>query len=434
MQKETKKLGLVSLIALVAGNMIGSGIFLLPANLAQLGSLSLVSWICTTLGTMFIALVFCRMSTMITKTGGPYAYAQAGLGNVLGFQTAYCYWISIWVGNAAIVLTGVSYLSTFFPVLSDPVVACFTSIGFIWLFTLINLRGVHSAGSAQIVLTVLKLAPILMIALAGWFYFRPEFLTDAVNVSSPKMSGFSVITQGATLTLWAFLGVESATVPSDSVKNPTRNIPLATVIGAGIAAVTYILSSTVIMGLIPNDVLRVSVSPFADAAQVIFGNWGKWLAAAAAVISCLGCLNGWILLQGQIPMAAADDGLFMKIFSRRNKNNVPAHGLAITSFLISLLLLLTISKDLVNQFKVIILIATLTSLIPYLYTPVAEIILLASEKSRMSKKTLAVAVITIVYAFWAMTGAGQDVLSLGALFVMSSIPLYLFVSRRHKKA
>ena len=124
MGKATKKLGLGSLIALVSGNMIGSGIFLLPSNLAQLGSLSLLSWIATTLGTMFIALVFCRMSRMVTKTGGPYAYAQAGLGNVLGFQTAYCYWISIWVGNAAIVLTGVSYLSTFFPVLSDPMVAC----------------------------------------------------------------------------------------------------------------------------------------------------------------------------------------------------------------------------------------------------------------------------------------------------------------------
>ena len=432
MGKVTKKLGLGSLIALVSGNMIGSGIFLLPSNLAQLGSLSLLSWIGTTLGTMFIALVFCRMSRMVTKTGGPYAYAQAGLGNVLGFQTAYCYWISIWVGNAAIVLTGVSYLSTFFPVLSDPVVACFASIFFVWLFTLINLKGVHSAGGAQVILTVLKLAPILLIALAGWFYFRPEYLTEAVNVSSPKLSGFSVITQGATLTLWAFLGVESATVPSDSVEKPERNIPLATVIGAGIAAVTYILSSTVIMGLIPNEVLRVSVSPFADAAQVVFGHWGKWIAAAAAVLSCLGCLNGWILLQGQIPMAAADDGLFLKIFSRRNKNGVPGHGLAITALLISLLLLLTISSDLVNQFKVIILIATLTALVPYLYTPVAEIILFARERSPMSKKTLAVAIITIVYSFWAMTGAGQDVLSLGALFVMSSIPLYLFATGRRK--
>lgn len=426
MNTTPKKLGLFSLIALVAGNMIGSGVFLLPSNLAQLGSLSLLSWVFTTLGTMFIALVFCHISSKITKTGGPYAYAQEGLGNVIGFQTAYCYWIAIWVGNAAVTLTGVSYLSVFFPILANPVIACFTSIAFVWLFTLINLRGVESVGGIQIVLTILKLLPILMIIFVGCFYFQPLFLTEAVNVTSPQASNFSVITQGATLTLWAFIGVESATVPSESVENPKRNIPLATLLGSGIAAITYILSSTIIMGLIPNKQLQMSVSPFADAAEIILGGWGKMIVAAGAVISCLGCLNGWILLQGQIPMAAAEDGLFIKRFAQKNKHGVPGYGVIVTSILISILLLLTISPNLVDQFKMIILIATLANLIPYLYTPVANIILFITE---ISKTALIISLITIVYAFWTIYGAGEEVLSLGALLLLSSIPLYLLVFR-----
>jgi APA family basic amino acid/polyamine antiporter len=427
MEKSTKKLGLCSLISLVAGNMIGSGIFLLPSNLGQLGSLSLLGWIFTTLGTMFIALVFCRISTIVTKTGGPYAYAQIGLGNVLGFQTAYCYWIAIWVGNAAIALTGVSYLSVFFPVLSDPFVACMVTIFFVWLFTFINLLGMNSIGAALNVLTVLKLLPIFLVGIFGWFFFHLEYITEAVNITSPRLSNFSVITQAATLTLWAFIGVESATVPSESVENPKRNIPLATLIGSGIAAVAYILSSTVIMGISPSEVLKVSVSPFADAAQVIFGSWGKWIVAIGAAISCFGCLHGWILLQGQIPMAAAKDGLFLKVFGRINKHGVPGFGVVITSVFISLLLFFTISPDLVNQFKTIILIATLANLIPYLYTPVAELII---KNFCLSKREFAIALLAIIYSFWAISGAGQDVLALGALLVMSSIPLYLFVSKK----
>lgn len=426
-----KKLGLGALTALVAGNMIGSGVFLLPSNLAQLGSLSLLSWIFTTLGTMCIALVFCHISTFVTKTGGPYAYAETGLGRVIGFQTAYCYWIAIWVGNAAIALTGVGYLAVFFPALADPFLAAMITICFVWLFTLINLRGVESAGIIQLVMTILKLIPILLVIVFGWFYFQWDYISSSVNVTSPEVSNYSVITQAATLTLWAFIGVESATIPSESVDNPRRNIPLATLIGTGIASAAYILSSTVIMGMIPNEILSVSTSPFADAAEIIFGDWGKWVIAAGAVISCFGCLNGWILLQGQIPMAAADDNLFLKIFSKRNKSGVPYYGIIITSVLISLLLFFTISPNLVEQFKMIILIATLANLIPYLYTPVAELVI---KNFQMRKLKIVISILAIGYSFWAMIGAGQEVLSLGALLVMSSIPLYLLVSRNEPES
>ena len=432
MNQEEKKLGVVSLTALVTGNMIGSGIFLLPSAMARLGSLSLVSWIFTTIGSLFLAFVFSKMSTLIPKTGGPYAYAHAGLGKALGFQTAYCYWINAWVGNAAIALAGMGYLSVFFPQLANPKTACFVAIAVVWLFTWINLKGIHAAGVVQVVTTITKLVPIFFIAIFGWFFFHADYITSSVNVTSPALSTFDVITQGATLTLWAFIGLECATVPAGSVKNPTRTIPIATILGMLIAAACYISGSVVIMGMIPNEALQNSLSPFADAAQMIFGNWGKWLIAFGAAVSCLGCLNGWILVQGQIPMAAADDGLFLKIFSHRNRNGVPSYALLITAALISLLLFLTISPDLVKQYKLIILIATLATLISYLYTPVAEIILLRKGTFPFSRKSIFVAAIAILYSLWAIVGAGTDVLAYGAVLVLSSIPLYIFVSRKEQ--
>lgn len=431
---EEKKLGIVSLTALVTGNMIGSGIFLLPSAMARLGSMTLLSWVFTALGSLLLAFVFARMGQAVPKTGGPYAYARMGLGDTLGCQTAFCYWINAWIGNAAIVLAAVSYLSVFFPGLTDPKIGCITAIVLIWVFTSLNLRGVHAVGIFQVITTIMKLLPILLIALFGWFFFHIDYIIQSTNVSNPPMTTFGVITQGATLTLWAFTGLEAATVPAGSVDNPRRNIPIATVLGTLIAAACYIAGSTVIMGMIPNEQLQNSLFPFADAAQIMLGNWGKWIVAIGAVISSLGCLNGWILIQGQIPMAAADDNLFMKIFGRRNKYNAPSNALIISSVLISLLLLLTISPDLINQYKFIILLTTFTALISYFYTPIAEIVLYKMGTIKLSRGALLSALFATLYSFWAISGAGMDVLSYGAMLVFISIPFYALVLRKKAPA
>lgn len=425
MAKSSKELGLWTLTTLVAGNMIGSGIFLLPANLAHLGSISLLSWIITAIGAFSLAIVFSHMSLLVPRNGGPYAYAGAGFGDFIAFQTAYNYWIAVWVGNAAIVIAMVGYLAVFWPILHSAMATCITSIAFIWLLTLVNIHGIRSAGIMQLITTILKLMPILLIAIFGWFYFHLSYLTQAINVSGH--SSFSAISNGAALTLWAFIGLESATVPADSVENPKKNIPLATLLGTLIAAVTYISSSTAIMGMIPQAKLAVSTSPFAEAAGIIFGSWGEWLIAAGAAISCFGCLNGWILLQGQVPMSAADDFLFPKIFAVRNKANVPAWGLVITSILITLLLLMTASPNLIQQFQVIILIAALTSLVPYLFTAIAEIIVIRKAHGRLKPITMmyiSFGCIGALYAFWAIFGSGIDTIYYGMMLIFLSIPLY----------
>jgi len=426
MQTKKNKLGLCALTALVAGNMIGSGIFMLPSDLARLGSISLFSWVATTFGAFCLALVFSKMSLLIPKSGGPYAYVQAGFGDFIGFQTAYYYWIAIWVGNCGIIVALIGYLRVFFPELANAGLGTMVGLAIVWVITAINLAGVHTAGKVQLITTILKLIPILLIAIFGWWYIHPEYFTESFNVTGK--SDFSAFSHGATLTLWAFLGVESATIPAASVDNPTRNIPLATLLGTAIAAIAYIASSAAIMGMLPASVLAEAVSPFAAAAKIIFGQWGEWIIAAGACISCIGVLNGWILVQGQIPMAAADDNLFPKIFAKRNKHDVPMWGLIITSFFISLFLWLSRSSDLVNQFQLIILIAATTTLVAYLYTAIAEIILLPKKHNKNIFNVI-IALLAAIYSFWALFSSGMDIVFYVTMLIFTGIPVYIWVHR-----
>ncbi len=430
-EKAHKKLGLWMLIALVAGNMVGSGIFLLPPSLAHIGSISILSWCLTACGAFLLATVFSKMSLLIPKIGGPYAYTQAAFGNFIGFQTAYSYWVYLWVGNAAVAVAMVGYLAVFWPMLHQPITASMVAISAIWLLTFVNVRGVHSAGIVQIIITVIKYIPIILVILLGGLYFHPEYLTQSFNVS--QQSNFSALSNAATLTLWSFVGVKSATVTSGYIENPKRNIPLATLLGTLIAAVIYISSCTIIMGMIPASLLAKSTSPFAAAAEIIFGPWGKWFIAAGAALSCFGCLNGWILLQGQVPMAASEDKLFPGIFAKRNKANVPAAGLVITSILTSILLLLTSDTNLVMQFHMLILTATFAALILYFYTAIAEVIVLKQQKNTIKGKIhLIVALLAALYVYWAIFGAGAKIIFYTLILIFTSVPLYAWICWRNK--
>lgn len=430
MQQKKKKLGLWMLTSLVSGNMIGSGIFLLPASLANIGTISLLSWGFTALGAFLLAIAFTKMSFLVPKTGGPYAYARAGFGDFVGFQTAFSYWLALVIGNAGVVVAAVGYLTVFFPTLHQPIKACFVGILFVWLFTVINIDGVRSAGKTQVATTILKFIPIGLVMVFGWWYFDPHLLFASFNISGQSNS--SAFFTAIPLTLWSFIGLESATIPADNVENPQRNIPLATLLGTLFAAIVYIVSCTIIMGIIPDNILAKTPSPFAAVAGVIFGPWGNWLIAAGAVISCLGTLNGWTLLQAQIPYAAAADNLFPKIFTKLNRGGVPIWGLIISSVVISALLLLTISHTLIKQFNLLILMTAFTSLLPYLYTAIAEIILL-DYKKKSSKIWAFLGLMAAAYAFFALFCSGQEIVFYGLFTVLLSVPIYAYIYLQKRK-
>ena len=423
-----RSLGPWTLIALVAGNMIGSGIFLLPSALSAIGTISIVAWVITAVGAILLALVFARLGGIMPRTGGPYAYCYEAYGDFMGFQVAYNYWIALWIGNAAIVVAFIGYLSVFWPALNhDPRLAFTVSVATVWLVTLINIVGVKHAGQVQLVTFILKLVPLAVMALVGLFFIHTSNLGE-FNISGK--SNMSALTFAATLTLWSFIGFESATVPAGDVIDPKRNIPRATIIGTLIAAVVYIVSTIAIMGVVKPEILAKSSAPFAVAATAIFGHWGGIAIAIVAVIATFGTLNGWVLMQGQIPFAAARDGLFPKAFGKLTPMGTPAVGLIVSSVLITGLLALRYGASLVNQFTFIILLAVLASLIPYILTAGAELLIYIKEPEKFSRKRLIrssiLASLAFIYAFWTIIGAGPETVYYGMILFFTGIPVYIW--------
>ena len=301
---------------LVAGNMIGTGVFLLPVNLAQVGSIAIFGWVVATVGVAALGLVFAKLGELDPQPGGPYAYARDFLGPYAGFQTNYVYWFGNWIGNIAIAVAGVGYLAELIPGISSPPGSVVATLAVIWLFTFANILGPRVVGALQSWTVALGLIPILGIALFGWFWFDSANFTAGWNVSGE--SNMHAISRAASMALWAYMGIESAAVSAGVIENPSRNVPLATLMGLGLAAVVYLLSSTVLMGILPNDVLRASSAPFAEAARLALGTAGAIVISVCAVLKSFGTLGGWMLLVSQSGKAAADDGMFPRIFARLN--------------------------------------------------------------------------------------------------------------------
>ena len=325
-------------MALVVGNVIGVGIFALPASLAAFGGLALVGWLLTASGALVLALVFARLSRLVPKAGGPYAYTRAGFGDFTGFLIAWGYWIGLWSSVAALAVGTMNYVGAGARAAGmDAALAGAIAIGGLWLVTWFNLRGVEGAGRFQMITTVLKLIPLVAIGTIGllaanWSYFAPI-------VPAAYPSAFSAVVAAAALTMYSFLGIELATIIADNVDQPTRTVPRATVLGTLVTAVVYIMSTIGVMGALPPSALATSAAPYADAAAALWGPWASTVVTIGVVIAGVGALNGFILLQGHVPMAAAQDRLFPARFARRSRTGVPAFGCVFSSLLATAVLL-----------------------------------------------------------------------------------------------
>lgn len=427
---ESNKIGLAPAIFMVAGNMMGSGVFMLPANLAGIGSIAILGWLVTVVGSIALALVFAKHASLDPAAGGPYAYTRKAFGDYMGYQTNLVYWLANVVGNVGLAVAGLGYLSTFFPALKDPLVMALSQITIIWLLTYANMLGPKVVGRIQSFTTTLTLFPILGVALLGWFWFNADTFTAAWNVSGE--SSMTAIGMTLNFTLWAFIGVESASVSAAVVKNPARNVPIATVTGVILAAVCYILSSSAIMGIIPNKELIASSAPFADAVRIALGPTAANLVALCAAIGCLGSLGGWTLLVGQTAQAAADDGLFGKVFAKVNAKGVPSAGLAIVAGLMTLQVLATASPTASEQFGKIASIAVILTLLPYIYSSVALKVLGYKKMPHGQYLFYTIAgLAAAVYCLAAMVGSDANMTRWALMFVITTIVFYeLAVSRK----
>jgi basic amino acid/polyamine antiporter, APA family len=422
---QPRVLGFPAAVSIVMGNMIGSGVFLLPASLAAYRGLSLAGWAISAGGAVLLALVFARLARQLPATGGLYAYTRAAFGDLAGFLVAWGYWLSIVGTLAALAVAFVGYLDPFIPsVVRAPGAAAVLAIATVWIVIGVNIAGVGLAGRVQVVTTVLKLLPLAIVGIGGAWYFEAEaFVLPATTTTPMGMQLLTVVT----LTLWAFLGLECATIPAGSVRNPARTIPLATVVGTVVTAVIYIVSTVGVMSLVPPDALATSTAPFADAAGQLLGVLGGQFVAAGAAISCFGALNGWALMAGQLPMAAAADGLFPSVFGHLSDRGTPARGMLVAGLLATMLVAMNYSRGLVALFTFIILLCTLSTLVPYVFCSLA--VWLMPGQPRPRGAAAVVSTFAFVYAMFAIGGAGADTVFYGFLLLLAGLPVFVWLRR-----
>lgn len=403
---ESGKIGVVAATLMVASNIMGSGVFMLPANLAAAGGIAIFGWVVTIIGAISLALTYAKMSSLDSSAGGQYAYARRAFGPWAGYQVNMVYWLACWVGNIAMVVVGVGYLSYFFPVLNKPIPLTIASIAILWLFVGINMVGPRFMTKIQGVTAIIALVPIVGVAIGGWFWFKADVYMDAWNVSG--QSDFGAIQSVLNVTLWSFIGVETASVSAAVVKNPKKNVPIATVGGVLIAAISYVLSCTAIMGIIPNEALQKSASPFADAVKVALGNDAGGIISLIAAIGCLGSLGGWVLAAGMTAKAAADDKLFHPIFGKVNHKGVPIAGLTIVGILMTLFALTSISPNAAKEFGTVSSVTVLLTIIPYLYTCAALLLLGHGHLGNQRWQYTIYMTLAFIFCLWAIIGSNAN--------------------------
>jgi APA family basic amino acid/polyamine antiporter len=323
-------------------------------------------------------------------------------------------------------------MAVFLPSLTESLLlGAVTAAGAIWFLSWVNARGVRDAGIVQLATTILKLIPLIAVGLLGLLYFRPGNFIPFNATGEPFLVTISAT---AALTLWAFLGLESATIPAEDVVDPEKTMPRATILGTLVAAVVYILGTVAVMGVIAPALLTGSTAPFAEAASAMWGGWAAYAVAAGAAISCFGALNGWILLSGQIPLAVARDGLFPSPLARLSKQRTPVTGIVVSSLLATALISMNYTRGLVEQFTFIILLATLTSLVPYVFCSAADFVLAAERDSTAGRKWSAVLIVptlAFIYSLWTIGGSGRDTVYWGFLLLLAGIPIYVWNRWRH---
>jgi arginine:agmatine antiporter len=427
-------MSLLQATMLVAGNMIGTGVFLLPVNLASVGGIAILGFLVATAGAAALGLVFAKLGELDPQEGGPYAYARDFLGPYVGFQTNYVYWFGNWIGNIAIAVAAVGYLAEFIPPISGPPASVWATAVVIWILTFANILGPRVVGALETWTMSLALVPILGIAFFGWFWFDSATFLAGWNVSGG--SSLHAISRSASMALWAFMGIESAAVSAGVIENPKRNIPLATLIGLGLAAVVYILSSSVIMGIIPNAELQTAHAPFAEAARLAAGTWGMVVISLCAILKSLGSLGGWMLLVGQSAKAAADDGMFPGAFGRLNRHGVPGRGLVIVGVLMTIVLFATMSPTLAGQFNRIVDLAVILAVLPYIYASVALVKIVYDHglPARTFQAYKWIAIAAVGYGLWAVKGGDPSTVVNAMVALLLSVPLYPFFIRSMEAA
>ncbi len=431
MGSQIQKIGFWSVFALVTGSQIGSGVFMLPANLAPYGIYGLAGWLISGLGAVALALVFGRLCAWFPKTGGPHVYVHEAFGWTASFFTGWTYWVVSWVSTTVVIIACIGYLT---PLIG----ACGSTINLILelllllVVTMLNLRGVSAAGRIEFVLTALKVVPLFIVPVLALCGFKMSNIT--LDASIAQLPTLQLLSRATLLTLWGFIGLEAATAPAGSVENPSQTIPRAIVAGTLCVALLYLMNSIGIMGIIPGSDLMHSSAPYADATRFVFGgSWHLVISLIAAVI-CLGTLNAWILTSGQIALGLAQDGFIPSIFKQRNSTGAPFWGLVISSACIAPLLVMTASESLAAQILVIIDFSVTAFLFVYLVACLSFFKILFSPLGRSINRVLGAGygLVALFFCSWVIYETALSTILIAGLFTLSGLPIYAYYIFRLK--
>ena len=413
---DDKPLGFWTVWSLIAGIMIGSGIFFLPADLAQLGMISFAGWIFTAVGAMLLAFVFARLARRTDQSGGVYIYSQQAFGDFAGFLSGWAYWCGYWISIPTLATAFVGYLTVFFPQLSDHAplkLAC--ALALIWALIGINMASLKGAGRFQLITMILKILPLLVIIFAGITLGSPENLPP----HNPKNVSFiQALAASSIAAMWAFSGIEAGATPAGNIKDPKRTIPRAIFFAVISVAIIYIAAMYAVMRLVPYETLISSERPFSDAAAGL-GSWGPPLIAIGALIAMAGSLNGIILVTGQMPMAMAINKLAPSIFAKGKESGTPFYSLLLCGILATLLMVMSFADgNLLVLFKKLLTMSMFMYLLPLFMSCLAEM------KHSLKSFAMVLAALAAGYSAFTIFGAGTESMIWGCLLLLAGLPVY----------
>jgi len=423
-----KKIGFWTCTALVVGNTIGMGIFLLPASLAPYGYNAMIGWAITVLGCVALAMVFARLARELPQADGPYGYVRTTLGDLVAYLALWSYWVSVWITNAALATGVVGYVVAVFPELGRVQPSLF-ALALLWTFVVVNLFGVRTGGRVQVATTALKLLPMLAVALLGAWILLTSPATYVAHLPTRAVTLGDAMA-ASTIALFAMLGIESATVPATQVEHPGRTIPRATMAGTLLTAAIYIVVSTVPLLLIPSQELAEASAPFALLVDRFAGaGAGRWL-ALFVVVSGLGALNGWTLLLGELTRTMAANGVLPGVLARGNRRGTPSAALIVTGLLASAMVWMSYSKSLVDGFTFLSKVVTAANLPLYLCCAVALGVVAKRRGGAGFYALLLIAALGAGYVVFAFIGLGEEPFVLALLLAAAGLPLYLAMHAR----
>ena len=422
----TKIIGFWRGWSIAVGCAVGSGIFMMPTLLAPYGLIGFGGWLIAGAGSILVALTMSRLVRRIPKTGGPYVYANEGLGHFAGFIIAWTYWIACITAIAGISIAFVSYLGFFIPAISNSaLLSLLASLVLVWLIVTLNIFSIESSAKFQVVSTLLKLLPLFFMMFLGLVGFDSNNLPE---INPTNANPFILLATVTTLVMWSFVGIETATVPAENFINPEKTIPKVLIAAVLSVLTIYILVSIAVAAIVPADELMNSSAPFALAATKILGFSGGVIIAFGALISTLGSLNANTLTAGNITFAAARDKLLPSKFLTLSDAGTPIFSFILAGSFVSFLLMLNYTKGLIDAFIFFAMLSTLSTLIAYLFCAMAELKFLKNDDpSKQRNSAIFLTFGTFLYAFFAIWGAGMEIVFYSFMLILVGMPMYAWM-------